>query len=181
MFCSLAPCFPLLVRRRVAKNDGLTCARSGKRGDRGLEAALSDLSTIENKCDSHGRIENIRRSAIVTLQALNTVANAPRSGINTVVALKGRNATAQGAALGRLDGNLIEALKGRHVRDVLFRSFSANVLDAYVYPGLRPGLSHCAPSELFVPVIRKLLDSLRAAGPTSAPCKCRATSHLPEV
>ena len=51
-------------------------AKGRKEYRQGLEAVLSDLPSIENKCDDRGRIENIRRSAIVTLTTLNTIANA---------------------------------------------------------------------------------------------------------
>ena len=37
---------------------------------------LAELPAIESKCDDHERIDNIRRSATVTLQSLNTIASA---------------------------------------------------------------------------------------------------------
>ncbi len=39
----------------------------------GLESILADLPAIADKCDDRGRIENIRRSIIVTLTMLNTL------------------------------------------------------------------------------------------------------------
>ena len=43
---------------------------------KGLESILRELPEIEGKCDAGGRIENIRRSIIVTLTMLNTLSTA---------------------------------------------------------------------------------------------------------
>jgi len=40
----------------------------------GLESILADdIPSIEGQCDDHGRVENIKRSIIVTLTELNTI------------------------------------------------------------------------------------------------------------
>jgi len=62
--------------------------------------------------------------------------------MSSVVGLKGRDTTAQGAALGKPTKSAL-ALKGRDQRP-----FRAKAPVSPIAPGLRPGLSHYGPSGL---------------------------------